>query len=101
LASPLLSSAKPQDNSVTITNNSGREIRYVYFSPVDNDNWGADQLNGTIGSGGSATINISSDQSQVKVITEDADGCFLYHTVSSSGSSTWTITNTDVPDCGN
>jgi hypothetical protein len=100
-ALPPLSSAKSQANSVTITNNSGWEIHHVYFSPVDNDNWSADQLNGTISSGGSSTINISSDQSQIKIITEDADGCFLYNTVSSSGNSTWTITSAATPDCGN
>lgn len=101
-AMPLPSSAMSQSNSVTITNNSSWEIDAVYFSPVDSDNWGPDQLNNAaIHPGESATLSISSDQAQVKVVAEDKDGCFLYNTVSSSGSSTWTITNDATRDCGN
>jgi hypothetical protein len=102
-AMPLLSSAKSQANSITITNNSNREIRHVYFSPVDSDNWGPDQFseNAALHTGESATLNISCDQSQVKVIAEDKDGCFSYNTVSCSGNAVWTITNDTAPDCGN
>jgi hypothetical protein len=100
-ALPLPSSAKSSTNSITITNNSSWEIHHVYFSPADNDNWGSDQLNQTLGSGGSATLSVPSDLAQVKVITEDKDGCFLYNTVSTSADTTWTITNAATPDCGN
>ena len=52
---PLMSSAQPA-TSVTITNSSSREIRHVYLSPVNADDWSNDQLNNSvIGSGQSMT----------------------------------------------
>lgn len=100
-ALPLLSSAKSQANSITISNNSRWEIRHVYLSSVNNDNWGPDQINAAIHAGESATLNVSCSESQVKVVTEDQDGCFLYNNVACSGNSTVTITNDATPDCGN
>ena len=101
---PLLSSARssaPVTNSVNIVNNSNRTIRYVYFSHVNAEDWTGNQLAGNgISPGGSATVsNFSCDQQQVKVIGEDADGCFVSAVVS-CGSSTWTITNDTAADCG-
>jgi hypothetical protein len=99
-AVPLLSGAQTQA-TLKIVNNSSWEIRHLYLSPVDNDDWGSDQLNSVIISPGeSATINIPSDQSQIKVISEDADGCFLYNTVGTTGASVWTITSDATPNCG-
>lgn len=99
-AVPMLSGAHPQ-TTVTIVNNSGLEIRHLYLSPVDNDNWGGDQLNdGVISPGQSLALGISCDQSQIKIVTEDQNGCFLYKTVSCSGNSVWTITSDAVPNCG-
>jgi len=101
LVVPLLTRAQT-GASITVVNNSNLEIRHVYLSPTDQDNWGADQLNGqTIATGQSATIS-SADCSggQIKVISEDINGCFLYQVVSCSGNVTWTITNNDAPDCG-
>jgi hypothetical protein len=104
-AVPLLSGAHPPAaTSITVVNNSSREIRHLYLSPVNQDNWGPDQLGGSmIGSGGgSYTLsNVACSQSSIKVIAEDQNGCFLYQTVSCGGSSTWTITNDATPDCGN
>jgi len=100
-ALPLRSSAHSQ-TTVTITNNSSWEIRHIYLSPVDNNNWGPDQLNnGLIAAGGSFSLTVTSDQAQVKVITEDQDGCFLYQTIDCTGSAAaWTITSDLTPDCG-
>jgi hypothetical protein len=104
-AVPLLSGARaPATTDITIVNNSSRDIRYVYLSPLNQNNWGPDQLNGSVISsgGGSYTLsNVSCDQTNIKVITEDRNGCFLYKTVSCGESSTWTITNDATPDCGN
>jgi hypothetical protein len=101
---PLLTGAHaPATTSITVVNNSSREIRHLYLSPTNQDNWGPDQLGGSvIGSGGgSYTLsNVSCGQAGIKVITEDQNGCFLYQTVSCDGSSTWTITNDASPDCG-
>ena len=98
---PLMSRAQPQYASITIVNNSTREIRHVFLSHVNADDWSADQLNNsTIQAGQTYTLqNVSCDQQQVKVIGEDQDGCFLSAVVA-CGNATWTITNETVPDCG-
>lgn len=97
---PLLSSAR-SSNSVTIVNNSSRTIRYVYVSHVDVDDWSGNQLSGDgIASGQSATVDVSCDQQQIKVIGEDQDGCFLSMVVACGSNSTWTITNDTAADCG-
>lgn len=87
--------------SITITNNTTGPIRHVYLSPVDQNNWGPDQLNDSaIPAGGSATLNISCDQPSIRVIAEDQNGCFLYQIISCAENQTWTITSDASPDCG-
>jgi hypothetical protein len=99
-ALPLLASARTA--SITIVNNSSREVAHVYLSHSDQDDWGQNQLGeSSIGSGQSFTIsNVSWDQPQLKVVAEDGDGCFLYGIVSTTDGSTWTITNNTARDCG-
>jgi hypothetical protein len=100
---PLLLNAHTAATSITIANNSSREIRHVYLSAANQDNWGADQLSSSIpAGGGSLTLaDVSCSGSGVKVIAEDQNGCFLYQVVTCNDSFTWTITNDAVPDCGN
>ena len=100
---PLLLNAHAAGTSITIANNSSREIRHLYLSAANGENWGADQLNGAIAAGGgSLTLdNVSCSGAGVKVIAEDQNGCFLYQVVACNDSVTWTITNDAVPDCGN
>jgi hypothetical protein len=100
---PLLSRAALVETSVSITNNGGREIRHIYLSPTSQDNWGPDLLEPTVISpGGSYTLsNIACSGSDIKVIAEDQDGCFLYRVVTCGQSSTWTITSDTPRDCGN
>lgn len=99
--SSLLSSAHVPPAAITIVNNSNREIRSVYLSP-DQVNWGPDQLGSSViaARGGSVTINANCSGS-TKVIAEDHEGCFFYTVASCDSNSTWTITSTAVPDCGN
>lgn len=102
-ALPLISSARSSNSSsVNIVNNSSRQIRNVYLSHVDADDWGTNQLGDTIiAPGQSFTIsNFSCDAQQIKVIGEDQDGCFLSAVVACGTSSTWTITNNTTADCG-
>jgi hypothetical protein len=101
-ALPLISSARSVNStSINIVNNSSRQIRNVYLSHVDVDDWGANQLSSAIAPGQSVTIsNISCDSQQIKVIGEDQDGCFLSAVVACGTSSTWTITNDTAADCG-
>ena len=88
-------------SSVNIVNNSTREIRHVYLSHVDLDDWSADQLTQTVAPGQSFTLsNFTCDQQQIKVIGEDQDGCFLSKVVACGESATWTITNDTAADCG-
>ena len=105
VCAPLLSNAHVSPStSVTIVNNSGREIRHVYFSPPDQNNWGSDQLGSSVISpnGGSVTLgNVSCSGATIKVIAEDQEGCFSYQVVSCSESASWTITNDTTRDCGN
>lgn len=93
---PLLSRAQPQAASITVVNNSGWTITHLF---VD---WGADQLNGaTLSPGGSFTIsNVSCSGADVKIISEDVDGCFLMQVVACPDNATWTITSDLAPNCG-
>ena len=88
--------------SITINNNSQREIRHLYLAPGDPNNWGPDQLgNSRISPGGTFTLNnVSCNGASIRVIAEDQNGCFLYTNVSCSDNATWTITDSATPDCG-
>ena len=97
-----LSIARPTATSVNIVNNSSRAVVNVYLSHVNANDWSANQLgDATILPSQSLTLNnVSCDQQQVKVIGEDADGCFLSTVVACGASTTWTITNDTAKDCG-
>ncbi len=87
--------------SVTIANHSSREIRHVYVAAGDPNNWGPDQLHGSIPAGGSATLSdVGCDGSSVRVIAEDNNGCFVYYTAACNANQTWEITDATAPDCG-
>ena len=90
-----------QSVSLTVVNNSTKEIRYLYLSPAENENWGADQLNNSaIGTGATRTVNFNWDPASVKLVAEDQDGCFLTKTVSVASTIEWTITNDSPRNCG-
>ena len=97
-----LSRARAQAIGITIVNNSSRDIRHLFLSPPDSNNWGPDQLHdSTITPGNSFTVTeVSCPQGSIKVIAEDENGCFLYQTVSCGDNATWTISNEATPDCG-
>lgn len=97
-----LSSARTTSTAVNIVNNSNKEIRNVYLSHVNVDDWGSNQLgDAVILPGQSFTLsNVACDQQQVKVIAENQDGCFHSTVVSCGDSGTWTITNNTAADCG-
>jgi hypothetical protein len=93
--------ARPTTTTITIVNNSNWDIRHLYLSPADNDNWGPDQLGESdIAPGQTLTLSVSWDQPTVKLVSEDADGCFLSKTADATGNIVWTITNTATPNCG-
>ena len=94
--------ARAASGSITVVNNSSRAITHVYLSHTNSDDWSNDHLNDSpIAAGQSRTLSdINWDQSQVKVIAENADGCFLSTIVDSGGSVTWTITDSTAANCG-
>ena len=59
VCAPLLSAAHVPSTAITIVNNSSHEIRHVYLSPPDTNNWGPDQLSNSViaPNGGSFTIS--------------------------------------------
>jgi hypothetical protein len=97
-----MSGASSSTLTITVANNSSWEIRHLYLSPANNDNWSPDQLNeSSISPGASRSLDVSWDQSTLKLVAEDQDGCFLSETVEASGNPVWTITSDATRNCGN
>src|ERR1044072_95732 len=87
VCAPLMFAAHVPTSSITIINNSGREIRHVYLAAPDQNNWAEDKLVVSVISpgGGAFTISaVSCSGSTIKVIAEDQEGCFSYQVVSCS-----------------
>ena len=100
--SPLTMRSRARTSSINIVNNSSLEVRHLYFSAPDSENWSGDQLNGsTITTGNSFSLsNPTCGQGRIKLIAEDQNGCFLYQLVDCASDASWTITNDATPDCG-
>jgi hypothetical protein len=97
----LVYAAPFQSVQLTVVNNSAKEIRYLYLSPAENDNWSSDQLNNSgIGAGASRTIQFTWEPATIKFVAEDRDGCFLTKTVSVANAIEWTITSDTPRNCG-
>ena len=89
--------------SIAVTNNSSFEIRHLYLSPVDRNDWGPDQMDGTVlKTGETFTItDVSCNSNEIKVVAEDKFGCFMYGVVGCTQESVgWTITEQTPRDCG-
>src|SRR5215813_663084 len=97
---PFLSQARTA-TSVNIVNQTSREIRNLYWSHVDADDWSNDLLSSAIAAGQSYQLNdVACDGQQIKLIAEDADGCFVTTVIACGQSSNWTINNDSARDCG-
>jgi hypothetical protein len=102
-ASSMLTRARTSSSvSITINNQSQREIRHLYLAVGDPNNWGPDQLGGgSIASGSSRELsNISCGASGVRLIAEDQNGCFVYQNATCDANQTWVISDATTPDCG-
>jgi hypothetical protein len=95
-----LSRASAGAVTITVVNNSQKEIRNLYLASANSDNWGDNQLSAAIAVGASRTINADWSESSVKVVAEDEDGCFLTTTLDAAGTPSWTITSDTPRDCG-
>jgi hypothetical protein len=103
VAAPLLSSAHAPTASISITNNSSRNILHIYLADPARENWGPDQLNEAVmGTGQTVTLsNVSCPGAEVRIIGEDTDGCFVSTVVACTSNASWTITDEATPNCGN
>lgn len=95
-----LSKARVGSVTISVVNNSGKEIRHVFLASAGSDNWGDDQLSESITAGTSRNITADWNESTVKVVGEDEDGCFLTTTLDTAGTPSWTITNSTPRNCG-
>jgi hypothetical protein len=95
-----LSSATAPAMTISVVNNSQKEIRHLFLASAGSDNWGDDQISEPITAGTSRNINASWNESTVKVVVEDEDGCFLTTTLDVAGSPNWTITSSTARNCG-
>ena len=99
LLTPLAGATTPPV-TINVVNNSQKEIRHLFLASVGNENWGDDQLSEPISAGTSRNLNANWNESTVKLVAEDEDGCFLKTTIDNSGSPSWTITSSTARDCG-
>jgi hypothetical protein len=100
VATTPLSRAGAPTLAITVVNNSNQAIHRLYLAPANTDNWGPDQLGQSpISPGASRTLNVSWDQSTVKLVGEDQDGCFVTATIEATSGATWTIASNADRDC--
>ena len=99
---PFLSRARSTSTTLSIVNNSSHEIRHVYLSDPNSNNWGADQLGSSViaAGGGSVSLTVNCNGSSIKVIAEDDEGCFFYQVVTCGSTASWTIAANAARDCG-
>lgn len=88
-------------NNVKIKNKSDWEIHQFFLSPVDQEEWGPDQLGeDVIGTGESFELRkIPCGSYDVMLVDEDGDECVVPEVDICSGSEGWVITNDDLLAC--
>lgn len=93
--------ARRSDSDVEFVNRSDWDLYELYLSPVDDDEWGPDQLgNEVIESGGSFLLHgIPCDDYDVLLVDEDGDECVLEEVDLCGDSEQWVITNKDLLAC--
>lgn len=96
-------SAALTDAQVKIVNNSSWDIHYLYISPVDDEEWGPDQLGeDAIASGDSFTLSeIPCDAYDVKIVDEDDDECVIAAVVLCADKDKWVIEDDALLECQN
>ena len=88
-------------NAVEILNSSDWTLVHFYLSPVDEEDWGADQLGDeVIGSGDSFTLTgVPCDSYDVKLVDEDGDECVVPEVDICGGDQGWEVTSDDLLEC--
>jgi hypothetical protein len=90
------------DASVKVINNTKWDVHHMMFSPVGDDEWGADQLgeHTLTAKGGTFTLKgIPCDSYDVKVVDEDGDECVVEAVDLCSGHHVWMIDDKDLLAC--
>lgn len=93
------SAAKKSD--VTVNNESEWAINHFYLSPIDEEEWGPDQLGEhVIKNGGSFTLtDVPCDSYDVKLVDEDGDECIVAEVDICGSDDEWVITDEDLLEC--
>ncbi len=99
----LLSAAVSADETsdVKIVNRSEWTVTHFFLSPVDEDEWGPDQLGEkVIEKGQSFTLSeVPCDLWDVRIIDEDGDECVLTEVDLCGEEATWDLTNEELLAC--
>ncbi|MCP4537646.1 MAG: hypothetical protein GY832_10900 [Chloroflexi bacterium] len=83
----------PEGASIEITNESGRDIWYVYLSPSKTDGWGEDWLGDVIIRDGEAHTIYGVSEGIYDVLAKDEDGeqIEIFWSVDLEGGMTWSV----------
>jgi hypothetical protein len=97
---PVAQAAK-KTSDVNIVNKSDWAIAELYLSPVDETEWGPDQLaEHVIGPGESFKLTkVPCDTWDVRLVDEDGDECIVGSVDICANNETWTITSKDLLRC--
>jgi hypothetical protein len=88
--------------NVTIKNKSDWEIHHFFLSPVEQEEWGPDQLGDEVidANGGSFLLHsIPCASYDIKLIDEDGDECVVADVDICGNNQAWTITSDDLLEC--
>ena len=93
--------AASSDSDVIIVNKSSWSIHELYFSPVDDDEWGDDQLGAqTIEPGEKFTLSgVPCDSWDVRVVDEEGDACVVEDVALCADTDKWVINDSDLLAC--
>jgi len=87
--------------TVTIVNKADWAIHHLYLSPVDDEEWGEDQLGEHVVEKGESfqLSGIPCDTYDVKLVEEDGDECVVEEVDICGKNDTWQITSKDLLKC--
>ena len=88
--------------SVEITNQTNWDIHHLYMSPVNERNWGPDQLGTRVltKNGGQFTLtDIPCANYDIRVVDQDGDECIIEDVELCRGGYEWRITNQELLSC--
>lgn len=88
-------------SDVTVNNESEWMITHFFLSPIDQNEWGEDQLGDqVIEKGGSFTLTgVPCDSYDVKLVDEDGDECVVAEVDICGSDDEWVISDEDLLEC--